>query len=579
MHRVLAPAERAGLVRIDGHQVAFTHPLYAAAAYQAPGGDGADRPARPARRRGRRHGGACPAPRARRGGGRRGRRAGAWIARASRRCVAGRSRRRSRRAGSRWARRRRPARTASSAADPLRPAAVPRRGRHARQARARVRCGAAGRMRRGPAPCTSSRASSSTPSPRSAPTRSSSRRCRSRDDDDELLADIHIGLAFSGTADWMTALEHARTAVALLESRSDAPREKLATALTALVGASLYAGLGADFEACRRAVELEGDAVSVPVADRALSVLFYLEVFTDDFAAAREHLRQAFDLARRRGRRAVARVRAVGPGRGRTARRRAGTLAEQLPRRLAATVRADPARLPRAAERAPARLAPGVPRDSWTSPRRSAREEVRQAAEAGNLVAEIRGAGVARVLRVAAGRPRRGGRAPRPLHDDLRRPERPRAGLARDGRRARRGARGRRSARGRARRRWPRWSSPRSGSAAPGCSPPPPGPRRCCSPPRATGTARWPRPRQPRALRPDRAPARTRPAAAGEGAGAPPAQAEVARPPRADGSARRLHRSRRSRVRRSARKRSCGASGCVRRRRRSSPRPSGASRC
>lgn len=115
-------------------------------------------------------------------------------------------------------------------------------------------------------------------------------------DDVDLRADIHMGLALSHVDDWEIAVEHARTAVELLDAREGAEPRKVAAALASYVGASFYYGTGADVEACRRAVELEAGSVDVPVSDRALSVLFYLLLWIDDFPAAREQLAIAYQL-------------------------------------------------------------------------------------------------------------------------------------------------------------------------------------------------------------------------------------------------------------------------------------------
>ena len=119
--------------------------------------------------------------------------------------------------------------------------------------------------------------------------------------DTELQADIHMGLAISYAHDWQDALVHAETACALLDADPDADPLKAAAALSAKVGAAFYAGAGADLEACRRAIALQGDAVSVPVADRALSVLFYLLMWIDDFEGARKQIQVSLHLAEDEG--------------------------------------------------------------------------------------------------------------------------------------------------------------------------------------------------------------------------------------------------------------------------------------
>ncbi|WP_134768518.1 LuxR family transcriptional regulator [Nocardioides sp. 1609] len=109
-------------------------------------------------------------------------------------------------------------------------------------------------------------------------------------DDVQLEAEIHMGLAGSHTADWLVALEHADTAIALLQGRSDVDGRLLSSALLARAGAAFYAGAGADLESCRRALELEQGSLAEPVSDRAASVLAYLQLFVDDLAGARSGL-------------------------------------------------------------------------------------------------------------------------------------------------------------------------------------------------------------------------------------------------------------------------------------------------
>jgi DNA-binding CsgD family transcriptional regulator/tetratricopeptide (TPR) repeat protein len=120
-------------------------------------------------------------------------------------------------------------------------------------------------------------------------------------DDVDLVADIHMGIALRDSRDWLRSVEHARTAIALLQDRPDVDPQKLAAALTSLVGASFYAGLGADVDICRRAIELEGDGVSAPVSDRALSVLFYLQFWSDDYPGARAQMQYAYQLSQDEG--------------------------------------------------------------------------------------------------------------------------------------------------------------------------------------------------------------------------------------------------------------------------------------
>lgn len=116
-------------------------------------------------------------------------------------------------------------------------------------------------------------------------------------DDVELRADIHMGLAVSNTDDWNAALDHACMARELLESCDVPDPHRMAAALTAEVGARFYAGGGADFDSCRRAIGLQDGDLSMPVSDRALSVLFYLQLWTDDYAAARTQMDHAYRIA------------------------------------------------------------------------------------------------------------------------------------------------------------------------------------------------------------------------------------------------------------------------------------------
>jgi DNA-binding CsgD family transcriptional regulator/DNA polymerase III delta prime subunit len=115
--------------------------------------------------------------------------------------------------------------------------------------------------------------------------------------DAQLAADIHMGLAICFVDDWQRALEHGQTAVALVESVPDADPARVAKALAAEVGARFYTGGGADLEACRRAVELQAGDLSLPVADRAIAVLFYLQYWVDDFPGARASMDTAYRLA------------------------------------------------------------------------------------------------------------------------------------------------------------------------------------------------------------------------------------------------------------------------------------------
>jgi len=116
-------------------------------------------------------------------------------------------------------------------------------------------------------------------------------------DDPELAADIRMGLAINYSDDWETALAHAREAVRLVGSVPSPAPARVARALVAEAGALFYTGGGADLDTCRRAVELQAGDSALPVSDRAISVLFYLQLWTDDFAGARATMDEAHKLA------------------------------------------------------------------------------------------------------------------------------------------------------------------------------------------------------------------------------------------------------------------------------------------
>jgi DNA-binding CsgD family transcriptional regulator len=109
-------------------------------------------------------------------------------------------------------------------------------------------------------------------------------------DDLDLLADIHMGLATSNSDDWTVAVNHARIACELLEQVQPPDPIRMAEALSALLGPLFYSGGGADLAVCRRAIEPQGNDMSQPVSDRAMSVLFYLQMWTDEMAAARAQM-------------------------------------------------------------------------------------------------------------------------------------------------------------------------------------------------------------------------------------------------------------------------------------------------
>ena len=116
-------------------------------------------------------------------------------------------------------------------------------------------------------------------------------------DDLELLADIHVALGTTHAFDWLAALDYARRGMKLTDEIPDVDPRKVAAALAAYVGVAFYAGEGAQFELCRRAIELEAGTVNIPVSDRAVAVLPFLCLWTDDFTNARAHLAAAYQLA------------------------------------------------------------------------------------------------------------------------------------------------------------------------------------------------------------------------------------------------------------------------------------------
>jgi DNA-binding CsgD family transcriptional regulator len=113
-------------------------------------------------------------------------------------------------------------------------------------------------------------------------------------DDLELRADILNMLAVSTPDDYDTGLQYAAAAREILERLPAPDPVRLAAAMTNEAGARFYAGGGADIESVRRVVDLQAGDTSAPVMERAVTVLGYLLLWTDDFPGARD----AFATAR-----------------------------------------------------------------------------------------------------------------------------------------------------------------------------------------------------------------------------------------------------------------------------------------
>ena len=342
--------------------------------------------------------------------------------------------------------------------------------------------------------------------------------------DPRLAADIHTGLAICYQDDWQTALEHGRTAIALVDALPTPDPTRAAKALAAVAGAQFYAGGGLDIAACRRAIELQEGDLSLIVSDRAIAVLFYLQFWGDDFAGARETMDAAYQLTLDEGdegsrcyvvaTRARLEVRAG----------RWGIAEELIDECLRDRGERREPDLPRHDELS---NAPGSrpTAATWTRPSRP-RDETstvgcRPATRSPSSAAAGCAAG-ARSPPVSSRRPPPTWTATSNCSSRTTRPSRRCASSpATTSRRwpAPAGSPMRR-------RHWPRWWSRPPGSAARRCSPPRRGPRPCCAPSRAIVDRRARR-RRPfaGAVRPGRAPARPGPQCAGQGADPPPVQA------------------------------------------------------
>ena len=286
----LDDAERAGSGSGRGPRGDVRPPAVRGGRLRRPGHRRADAAARPAGRHRHRGRGARPAPRARRGragrGGRRGPRRGPRQ-RASPRGRGGGGRRVPTRAAGH----------ASGQPTPLgpphavRPPAVPR-GRDRARPAGTDRGGRVGHQpaRPGPgAPRTRPGAQRHRGHPAGDPARTGgprTRRRRPRTAGRHPHGPRHVQLRRLDGARW----NHARIACELLEQVHPPDPIRMADALTALLGPLFYSGGGADLAVCRRAIELQGNDMSLPVSDRAMSVLFYLQMWTDEMAAARAQM-------------------------------------------------------------------------------------------------------------------------------------------------------------------------------------------------------------------------------------------------------------------------------------------------
>jgi len=107
-------------------------------------------------------------------------------------------------------------------------------------------------------------------------------------------ARCHVMIAMdAGTVDLSRAAAAARSALDLLDSRSDAEPGLVAAALGARVRADLFLGEGLDHEAAERALALEGDSRAGAVDTRAVFKLGQWLRYVDDLDGARAMLAEA----------------------------------------------------------------------------------------------------------------------------------------------------------------------------------------------------------------------------------------------------------------------------------------------
>ncbi|HEY3005545.1 MAG TPA: AAA family ATPase [Kribbellaceae bacterium] len=115
--------------------------------------------------------------------------------------------------------------------------------------------------------------------------------------DTPLAADIHVILTLARYDDFDAGLEHARAAIALLDRQPDPDPGKLSAALAALAETSFRAGLGLDHAACRRAIELEAETVPPPVCNRAIMGFAFMLMYADELDEARRCFLEAHRMA------------------------------------------------------------------------------------------------------------------------------------------------------------------------------------------------------------------------------------------------------------------------------------------
>src|SRR6185437_15922199 len=107
-------------------------------------------------------------------------------------------------------------------------------------------------------------------------------------------ARCHVAIAMdAGTVDLPKAAAAARTALELLDSRTDAEPDLVSAALGARVRADLFLGEGLDVEAAERALALEGNSAAGAVDTRAVFKLGQWLRYVDDFDGARAKLAAA----------------------------------------------------------------------------------------------------------------------------------------------------------------------------------------------------------------------------------------------------------------------------------------------
>jgi DNA-binding CsgD family transcriptional regulator len=106
-----------------------------------------------------------------------------------------------------------------------------------------------------------------------------------------LQARCHASIAmWAGTSDLVRASEAARAALALLDGRADADPALVALALGARIRADLFLGNGFDREAAERALALEAPAPPAAVDTRLVFKLGQWLRYVDDFDGARSRL-------------------------------------------------------------------------------------------------------------------------------------------------------------------------------------------------------------------------------------------------------------------------------------------------